>query len=147
RSDRRRSWQSLRHDRSRRRQYKLPRGLRHGVRADGPSEFYRGPGEAKHDREKGSDFREVSAAALNLTLSGEDRMYSHRRQNLIDCLSALGGLPRRRLLQGAGTVSLATMLRPTGLYAEVDDDDERVSGDDREKAHNICRQHRFGQFS
>jgi hypothetical protein len=39
------------------------------------------------------------------------------------------------------------MLRPTALYAKSDDDDERVSGDDREKAENICRQHRFGQFS
>jgi WD40-like Beta Propeller Repeat len=74
-------------------------------------------------------------------------MRFRRRQDLIGGRSALAGVPRRRLLQTAGTFSLATILRPTALYAESDDDDERVSGDDREKAHNICRQHRFGQFS
>jgi hypothetical protein len=74
-------------------------------------------------------------------------MYSHRQQSLVGGAGRLGGLPRRRLLQGAGTVSLATILRPTAVFGESDDDDERVSGDDREKAHNICRQHRFGEFS
>ena len=74
-------------------------------------------------------------------------MYSRRQQKLIARVRELGGLPRRRLLQGAATVGLATILRPTALYAESDDDDERVSGDDREKAHNICPPHRFGEFS
>src|SRR5262245_27483237 len=74
-------------------------------------------------------------------------MYSRRQQKLIARVSELGGLPRRRLLQGAGTVGLATVLRPTAMCAEPDDDDERLSGNDLEKAHNIWRQHRFGRFS
>ena len=53
-------------------------------------------------------------------------MYSHRRQNLIDRAGGLGGFPRRRLLQGAGALGLAAILRPTAVFAESDDDDERL---------------------
>jgi hypothetical protein len=73
-------------------------------------------------------------------------MYSRGHQNLINRMSALGGVPRRRLLRGAGAVGLAATLRPTAVLAESDDD-ERASRAAREEAHNICHQHRFGQFS
>jgi WD40 repeat protein len=74
-------------------------------------------------------------------------MYSHRRQNLTGRVGGLGGVPRRRLLQGAGTVGLGAFLRPTAVFGESDDDDERASRAAREEAHNICPQHRLGQFS
>jgi hypothetical protein len=53
-------------------------------------------------------------------------MYSRRQQNLIGRASGLGGVPRRRLLQGAGALGLAATLRPTAVFAERDDDDERL---------------------
>src|ERR1700730_6047869 len=53
-------------------------------------------------------------------------MYSHRRQNLVGRPGGLGGLPRRRLLQGAGALGLAAPLRPAAVFAERDDDDERL---------------------
>ena len=53
-------------------------------------------------------------------------MYSHRRQNLVGRAGGLGGLPRRRLLQGAGALGLAATLRPTAVFAECDDDNERL---------------------
>src|SRR5258706_12297576 len=56
----------------------------------------------------------------------EERMYSRRQQNLIGRASGLGGVPRRRLLQGAGALGLAATLRPTAVFAERDDDDERL---------------------
>jgi uncharacterized repeat protein (TIGR03803 family) len=59
RPDRRRGGQSLRHDRSRRRQYELPCGMRHSVRAGGAAESHRDGRQAKHDHEKGPDFGEV----------------------------------------------------------------------------------------
>jgi hypothetical protein len=51
-------------------------------------------------------------------------MHSNRRQNLIGRTGRLGGVPRRRLLQGAGALGLAATLRPTAAFAEPDDDDE-----------------------
>jgi WD40-like Beta Propeller Repeat len=53
-------------------------------------------------------------------------MYPHRRQNLIGRAGGLGGLPRRRLLQGAGVLGLAATLRSTAVFAESDDDNERL---------------------
>src|SRR6266851_641645 len=53
-------------------------------------------------------------------------MYSHRRQNPIGRAGGLGGLARRRLLQGAGALGLAATLRPTVVFAEWDDDNERL---------------------
>ena len=53
-------------------------------------------------------------------------MDAHRRQNLIAGTSTLGAVPRRRLLQGAGALSLAAILRPTAVFAGSDDDDERL---------------------
>jgi hypothetical protein len=53
-------------------------------------------------------------------------MYSHRRQNLIGRAGGLGGLARRRLLQGAGALGLAATLRPTAVFAESDDGNERL---------------------
>jgi hypothetical protein len=47
-------------------------------------------------------------------------MYSHRRQNLIGRAGGLGGLARRRLLQGAGALGLAATLRPTAVFAECE---------------------------
>jgi hypothetical protein len=35
-------------------------------------------------------------------------------------------VPRRRLLQGAGALGLAAILRPTAVFAGSDDDDERL---------------------
>jgi hypothetical protein len=73
-------------------------------------------------------------------------MYAHRRQNLIGRAGGLRGVPRRQLLYGAGAIGLVALSRPTAVLAESDDD-ERASRRAREEAHNICRQHRFGQFS
>jgi len=73
-------------------------------------------------------------------------MYSRRRQNLIGRAGGLRGVPRRQLLYGAGAIGLVALSRPTAVLAESDDD-ERASRRAREEAHNICRQHRFGQFS
>jgi hypothetical protein len=53
-------------------------------------------------------------------------MYSRRQQKLIGGPSALGGVPRRRLLQGAGALGLAAIGRPTAVLAESDDEDERL---------------------
>ena len=54
-------------------------------------------------------------------------MYSRRQQNLIGRAAALGGVPRRRLLRGAGALGLAAVVRPTVAFAEADDeDDERL---------------------
>src|SRR5215471_5069566 len=51
-------------------------------------------------------------------------MHSRRQQQLIGGTSTLGGVPRRRLLQGAGALGLAATLRPTAVFAGSDDDDE-----------------------
>jgi hypothetical protein len=51
-------------------------------------------------------------------------MYSHRRQCLIGQASEWGGVPRRRLLQGAGALGLAALIRPTAMFA--DDEGERL---------------------
>jgi hypothetical protein len=56
----------------------------------------------------------------------EARMCSYHRQNLIGGNGGLGGLARRRLLQGAGALGLAAILRPTAVSAEPDDDNERL---------------------
>jgi hypothetical protein len=53
-------------------------------------------------------------------------MYSHRRQNLICRTSGLGGTSRRRLLQGAGALGLAAILRPAAVLAEPGDEGERL---------------------
>ena len=53
-------------------------------------------------------------------------MYSHRRQNLTGRADGRRGLPRRRVLQGAGALGLAATLRPNAAFAEPDDDDERL---------------------
>jgi WD40-like Beta Propeller Repeat len=53
-------------------------------------------------------------------------MHPNRRQNLNGRAGGLGGLPRRRLLQGAGALGLAAILRPTAVFAEFDDDNERL---------------------
>jgi len=53
-------------------------------------------------------------------------MYSHRRQKLICRTSLPAAVPRRRLLQGAGALGLAAILRPTAVFAEPDDDNERL---------------------
>jgi hypothetical protein len=74
-------------------------------------------------------------------------MYPRRQQKLVARVRALGQVPRRRLLQGAGAVGLAALSRPTAVFGESNDDDEGVSRANREEAHNICPQHRFGQFS
>src|SRR5215471_13620720 len=37
----------------------------------------------------------------------------------------MGGLPRRRVLQGAGGLGLAAILHPIAAFAERDDEDER----------------------
>ena len=42
-------------------------------------------------------------------------MYSHRRQNLIGRAGGRGGLPRRRLLQGAGALGLAALVAVAGF--------------------------------
>jgi len=53
-------------------------------------------------------------------------MYSCRQQKLIGGMSALGGVPRRRLLKCAGALGLAAILRPTAAFAESDDQCERL---------------------
>ncbi len=73
-------------------------------------------------------------------------MYSREHRKLIDKMSALGGVRRRQLLQSASVVGLAALSRPTAVLAESDDD-ERATRAAREEAHNICHQHRFGEFS
>jgi hypothetical protein len=51
----------------------------------------------------------------------EDRMHSPRWRT-----GGLGGLSRRRLLQCAGALGLAATLRPPAVFAESDDEDERL---------------------
>jgi len=53
-------------------------------------------------------------------------MHSRRRQNLFGRAGRLGGLARRRLLHGVGALSLAAILRPTAVFAEPDDEGERL---------------------
>ena len=53
-------------------------------------------------------------------------MCLHRGQNLIGRAGRLEAVPRRRLLQGVGVLGLAATLRPTAVFAESDDDDERL---------------------
>jgi len=53
-------------------------------------------------------------------------MHSHRRQNLTGRAGGLARLRRRRFLQGVGALGLAATLRPTAVFAEHDDDDERL---------------------
>src|SRR5215471_11901819 len=53
-------------------------------------------------------------------------MRSSQHQKLIGGMSALGGVPRRRLLQGVGAFGLVAILRPTVVSAESDDDEERL---------------------
>jgi len=60
------------------------------------------------------------------TQQWKDRMYSHRQQKLIDGRGALREVPRRRLLQSAGALGLAAILRPTAAFAERDDEGERL---------------------
>jgi hypothetical protein len=55
-------------------------------------------------------------------------MHSRRQPRLIDGTSTLGGVPRRRLLQGAGALGLAVTLRPTLMFAKADDEDEERLG-------------------
>src|SRR5262249_33431344 len=51
-------------------------------------------------------------------------MYSFRQQKLTGGMTSLGGMPRRHVIQGAGALGLATILRPTAGFAESDDKDE-----------------------
>jgi len=53
-------------------------------------------------------------------------MDAHRRQNLIGRTGTLGGSSRRRLLQGVGALGLAATLRPAAVFAERDNDNERL---------------------
>jgi len=53
-------------------------------------------------------------------------MHSRRQPRLIGIAGGLGGFPRRRLLQGAGALGLAAVLRPTAGFAEPDDEGERL---------------------
>ena len=53
-------------------------------------------------------------------------MYSPDNRKLISGASVLGGVPRRRLLQGAGALGLAAVLHPTAAFAEPDDEGERL---------------------
>src|SRR6516164_6016278 len=53
-------------------------------------------------------------------------MDSHRRPRLIGKTSTLERLSRRRLLQGAGALSLAAILRPTAVLAQLGDEGERL---------------------
>ena len=53
-------------------------------------------------------------------------MHLRRREEVIAGTSLLAGVPRRRLLQGAGALGLAAILRPTAVFAEPDDDNERL---------------------
>ena len=61
-----------------------------------------------------------------MTQQWEDHMHSQRRHNLIGGTSAQAGVPRRRLLQGAGALGLAVILRPAAVFAEPDDEHERL---------------------
>ena len=61
-----------------------------------------------------------------MTQQWEDHMHSQRRHNLIGGTSAQAGVPRRRLLQGAGALGFAVILRPAAVFAEPDDEDERL---------------------
>jgi hypothetical protein len=51
-------------------------------------------------------------------------MYSLRQQKTVARTSALGEVPRRQLLRGAGALGVAAILRPTAAFAECDDDTE-----------------------
>jgi hypothetical protein len=53
-------------------------------------------------------------------------MYSHRRENLTGTADGPRGLARRRILQGAGALGFAAILRPSAGFAERDDDNERL---------------------
>ena len=53
-------------------------------------------------------------------------MHSRRRPRLIGEMSTLERVPRRRLLQGAGALGLAAILRPTAVLAELGDEGERL---------------------
>jgi len=53
-------------------------------------------------------------------------MDSHRRPRLIGKTSTLERLSRRRLLQGAGALSLAAILRPTAVLVQLGDEGERL---------------------
>src|SRR5499427_8909935 len=53
-------------------------------------------------------------------------MYSHDNQELIGGVNTLVGVPRRRLLQGAGALALAAIVRSTPAFAEPDDESERL---------------------
>src|SRR6516165_10837087 len=64
----------------------------------------------------------------SLTHEWEDRMHSRRQSELIGGTTLLAGVPRRRLLQGAGALGLAAILRPAAVFAEPDDDDNERLG-------------------
>ena len=51
-------------------------------------------------------------------------MYSRRQQKVVAQSGALGEVPRRRLLRGAGVLGVAAILRPTAVFAECDADTE-----------------------
>ena len=53
-------------------------------------------------------------------------MHSRRQHEFIGRRTTLAGVPRRRVLQGAGALGLAAVLCPTAVFAESDDDDERL---------------------
>jgi hypothetical protein len=54
-------------------------------------------------------------------------MYSLRQQKLAGGMAALEGIPRRQLIQSAGVLGLAAILRPTAAFAESDNGgDERL---------------------
>jgi hypothetical protein len=53
-------------------------------------------------------------------------MHSRRQSTLIGGRSTLAGVPRRRLLQGVGALGFAAALRPTAVFAQGDDDNERL---------------------
>ena len=55
-------------------------------------------------------------------------MHSRRQSELIGGTTLLAGVPRRRLLQGAGALGLAAILRPAAVFAEPDDDDNERLG-------------------
>ena len=50
-------------------------------------------------------------------------MHARRQPRLIGRRGTPAGVPRRRLLQGAGAFGLAATLRPTAVFAEHDDDE------------------------
>jgi WD40-like Beta Propeller Repeat len=53
-------------------------------------------------------------------------MYSHGNQKLVGGVNAQGGVPRRQLLQGAGALALAAIVRSTPVFAEPDYESERL---------------------